>query len=168
MEVAVLNYDYTLNNITNWKRALILIEKGKAEVVKYSETIIRTTKNVVKVPQIVRLVYMIKNVYKRNIKMSKRNLFLRDGNRCGYCGKYSDKTKINTRLTIDHIFPKSRGGKTTWLNCVSACVDCNNKKGNKTLEEAKMVLLFEVYEPTIYSFQKAKMKETLKNILENI
>jgi 5-methylcytosine-specific restriction endonuclease McrA len=67
-------------------------------------------------------------------RVTRRAILHRDKNACGYCGKHAD--------TIDHIFPKSRGGKDTWENLISACVPCNQRKRNRTPEEAQMQLLW--------------------------
>ncbi len=64
----------------------------------------------------------------------------RDSRKCGFCGSRA--------ATVDHLTPKSRGGKDTWANLVSACLTCNNKKANKTPAEAGMKLLFEPRQPT--------------------
>ncbi len=85
-----------------------------------------------------------KFAYKRRTPtLTNRNLFRRDLNVCAYCGdKFHDK-----ELTKDHIHPVSRGGPTTWQNCVTACTHCNNKKDSKTLDEARMQLLYVPYVP---------------------
>lgn len=85
-----------------------------------------------------------------SVRFSKRNLFARDNYMCAYCGEYFSQND----LTIDHIIPKShdtynRENGSGWMNCVSACKPCNNKKGDKTLAEAKMKLL---YNPSIPSY----------------
>lgn len=67
---------------------------------------------------------------------SRRTLFKRDNHTCQYCG-----TQPGTELlTVDHVIPRSKGGQTTWENCVAACVDCNSKKANLSVQEAKMKL----------------------------
>lgn len=73
-------------------------------------------------------------------------LFARDGFMCMYCGV----EQSSRHLTIDHIKPRSRGGRNDWKNTCAACVDCNQRKGNKTPEEAQMMLLGVPYEPNIY------------------
>ena len=73
-------------------------------------------------------------------------LYARDRNLCAYCGAIFS----HGNLTIDHVHPKSRGGKNTWTNCVSACKRCNHHKGNKTPEEAKMELLYVPYAPNVF------------------
>lgn len=81
--------------------------------------------------------------HRGEIRLGRDNyeLFKRDRFMCTYCGK------TGTKLTRDHIFPKSRGGKDTFANCTSACLSCNGLKGNKTPEEAKMPLLMAPYVP---------------------
>jgi 5-methylcytosine-specific restriction endonuclease McrA len=71
-----------------------------------------------------------------------------------YCGN-RDKVK----LTVDHIIPQSKGGKSTFDNRVAACRECNHKKGNRTPNEAKMYLIRQPYTPTIYEFIRLKMKQ---------
>jgi 5-methylcytosine-specific restriction endonuclease McrA len=73
--------------------------------------------------------------------VNRQRIFKRDQNECVYCGSKKD-------LTIDHVQPRSRGGKNTWTNLVTCCSKCNIKKGNKTPEEAKMTLRRKPFEPT--------------------
>jgi 5-methylcytosine-specific restriction endonuclease McrA len=68
---------------------------------------------------------------------SRRNLFRRDHNQCQYCGLRPGTAE----LSIDHVFPRSRGGKSSWENCVLACMDCNRRKRDRTPEEAGMRML---------------------------
>lgn len=74
------------------------------------------------------------------VRYSKTALWIRDNGSCAYCGKPG--------TTMDHVLPKSRGGPASWLNAVVACRDCNEKKADRTPEEAGMPLLVEPYEPT--------------------
>lgn len=78
------------------------------------------------------------------VALSNRTLFGRDRNICAYCGNHFPNYHT---LSRDHIMPKSRGGLNTWMNVVTACRDCNSKKGNKTLKEAKMELIYTPYVP---------------------
>jgi len=150
--VIVLNGDYTFLNIVSWKRAVALILKGKTEVLKYSERSIHLMDgSEFKLPLVMRLIKIIRMVYRNRVPFSKKNIMIRDGYKCGYCG-------TNRELTIDHIIPSSRGGKNTWENCVTACRDCNNKKGRRTPNEAKMYLQTKTYAPTIMEFFRIKMK----------
>lgn len=84
-------------------------------------------------------------------------LYARDKNICGYCGNEFTHTK----LTIDHIHPRSKGGKNIWTNCITSCKSCNTRKGSRTLDQAKMHLLFVPYAPNVFE----KMILRNRNIL---
>jgi len=81
------------------------------------------------------------------VLLSNRTLFGRDRNVCAYCGKHFSNYH---NLSRDHIIPKSRGGTNTWMNVVTACKECNSKKSNMTLKEARMELLYIPYVPNHY------------------
>ena len=145
--ILVLNNDYTPLNITNLKRAFNLIYKGKAEVITFNKNkpIFTELKNYVR-PTIIRLLKYISIPF-RKVTLSRHNLFRRDRNRCLYCG-------AKRNLTIDHVIPKSRGGKNVWQNLVTCCKTCNNKKNDMTPEEAGMELTYPPYRPTYIQFVK--------------
>lgn len=153
-QCVLLNADYTFLNIVNWKRAMCLIAKGKVQVLKNSKRIIKTAEGVViKVPVVMKLIKLIRKLYLNRVPFSKKNVLIRDGFKCAYCGNNSRK------LTIDHIIPKSRGGKTSFENCVSSCKLCNNKKGGRTPTEAHMYLKVKAFQPTIAEFLRLKVKK---------
>lgn len=135
-KVLVLNADGNFLNIISYKRAFTLIDRGKAEVVEKSGKIISNVDGTFtfEIPKIVRLFQFISRIYKNGIHFNKKNIHLRDRKECQYCGVKHDK------MTIDHVFPTSRGGNDTWENCVTCCNSCNTKKGSKTPEEAGMKL----------------------------
>ena len=87
------------------------------------------------VPRVIRLL-KYDRVPRNSIKFSRRNVFLRDENRCQYC----EKTFSAHGLSLDHVNPRSRGGQTTWENVVTACLKCNIHKGGRTPQEAGMKL----------------------------
>jgi len=144
--ILVLNSNYLPINITSFKKAFKLVYKGKAEVVLEGEDtyLISSIKTKFKKPSIIRLIYNV-NVPYRKVILSKENIFKRDNFTCAYCGRFRD-------LTVDHIFPKSKGGKDSWDNLISACQKCNSKKGDRTLEQAGMKLLFKPYKPSPLHF----------------
>ena len=120
MTCVVLNADYTFLNTVSTKKALCLLAKEKTEVLTYSERVIRTAKGLVmRVPAVMRLIKLIRTIYKARVPFSKKNVMVRDGFKCAYCGA------SDVRLTIDHIVPKALGGKSTFENCVSSCKPCN-------------------------------------------
>jgi 5-methylcytosine-specific restriction endonuclease McrA len=103
----------------------------------------------------------IKVPYKKII-LTKRNIFKRDGHKCVYCGR------ADLPLTIDHIRPKSKGGDDSWENLVAACLPCNNRKGNRSLEDAGMRLKFKPYTPNHIMFMRytaGRLEETWKQYL---
>lgn len=142
--ILVLNSDYLPINITDFRKAFNLVYKGKAEVIVDVEDIINTMDKQFKKPSVIRLTYHVSVPY-RKVVLSKENIFRRDGNKCAYC-----ESKYN--LTIDHIHPKSKGGKDTWENLISACFRCNARKGDLSLEEARMELKFQPYKPSPLHF----------------
>jgi 5-methylcytosine-specific restriction endonuclease McrA len=96
----------------------------------------------IQVPRVIRLL-KYDRVPRNIVKFNRRNVFLRDENRCQYCsGKFSTND-----LSLDHVIPRSRGGKTTWENIVSACLRCNVRKGGRTPQEAGMRLYREPHQP---------------------
>jgi len=148
----VLNGDFTFLNTVSWRRGLRLWLTGKSEVLKYADKVVRCANgSELQIPLVVRLIKVIRMIYRNRVPYSKRNIMVRDGHKCMYCG--TDKN-----LTIDHMLPSSRGGKTTFENCVTACQPCNNKKGNKTPSECKMFPMKRPHCPTISEFFRIKMK----------
>lgn len=149
----VLNGDYTYLNTVGWRRAVCLMIKGKTEVLKYADRVLRCADgSAIKIPLIMRLIKIVRMIYKNKVPFSKRNIMVRDGYRCVYCNG-------NRKLTIDHIIPTSRGGKSSFENCTTACRKCNNKKGNRTPSEAKMYMTKQAHSPTISEFLRLKMKQ---------
>lgn len=139
--VLVLNYDYTPLNVTTLKRGFVLVDKGKAEVVKSDDNpIVAGFKTYVR-PVIIRLLNYIK-FYTRALRPNRSRIYRRDNHECVYCG--SKKS-----LTIDHVLPKSRGGQNEWTNLVTSCIKCNLKKADRTPEEAKMKMKKPPHVPTL-------------------
>ncbi len=132
--VLVLNENYEPLNVCNARRAVVLVDRGKAEVVELTETVVHTTSAAIPLPSVIRLVYLIRRP-RPNRKLTRKELFLRDRYTCQYCGRESRD------LTIDHVFPRFRGGRHSWDNLVSACRACNHRKAGRTPEEARMRLL---------------------------
>jgi 5-methylcytosine-specific restriction endonuclease McrA len=143
--VLVLNQNYEPLNVCNAKRAIVLVNRGKAEVLEHGQGVLRTPTRELARPSVIRLIYMIRRPRPR-VRLSRREVFLRDRFTCQYCGA---KTK---ELTIDHVIPRHRGGRHTWDNLVSACKACNHRKGGKQLEETRMILMRQPYEPRASSY----------------
>ncbi len=152
--VILLNSDYSFLNTINWKKAMRLLAKGKVEVLKATDSIIQSADRTWKlyIPKVLRLVKLVRSVYKTRVPYSKKNVIYRDKYICQYCGKKERK------MTIDHVIPKAKGGKSTFENCVASCKPCNNFKGSKTPREVGMVLKRKPFQPTIMEFINIKMK----------
>ena len=130
-QVLVLNASYEPLNITSWRRATVMLLKGKAEGLEHAhDQLLRPGLNR---PTVIRLRQFVRVPF-RPLPLTRRNVFHRDGHRCQYCGISSD------RLSIDHIQPRSRGGTHSWDNVTTACLRCNVHKGNRTPREAGMLL----------------------------
>jgi len=129
-EVLILNQNYEPLSVTEAKKAFVIFYLGKAQIVEtYKGIKLNTVKSAYPVPSIVRLKKYVR-ISRRTISPTRRNILRRDGYRCQYCG-----TK-NGPMTVDHIIPKTLGGKDSWENLVCACAKCNTKKGNRSLKEA--------------------------------
>jgi len=138
--VLVLNLNYVPINVSTARRAIILLGKGKAELLENHCGQVRTVSTVVDVPSIIRLGYLVKRPFAPR-KLSKKEIFLRDKYTCQYCGTKSQQ------LTLDHVVPRRQKGAHTWENVVAACSKCNLRKAGFTPEEAKMKLFREPRAP---------------------
>ena len=141
-KVLVLNATHTPINITSWQRAMTLLYKGKADAVRLNGHFVNGR---YRLPEIIKLAHYVPLPY-AEVVLSRKNIYLRDNHTCQYCGKTGGS------LTIDHIIPKSKGGKDSWENLVVCCNRCNNKKGNQSPEEAGMKLIGVPHRPpsTLY------------------
>jgi 5-methylcytosine-specific restriction endonuclease McrA len=139
--VLVLNYDYTPLNVTSIRRGFVLVDKGKAEIIKSDENPISSGYKTFVRPLIIRLLNYIKHKT-RTIRASRPRIYKRDHYQCVYCGSNKD-------LTLDHVIPKSRGGGNEWTNLVTSCFKCNLRKGNRTPEEAKLTMTQKPFVPTL-------------------
>jgi 5-methylcytosine-specific restriction endonuclease McrA len=169
--VLVLNKHYSPINITNARRAFSMLFNSIAEVItvedegyfnynfsswaefsEYKKMLedgqdhewVHTPSLILMVPRVVRL-HKYDRVRTTKVRLTRRNIYYRDNNVCQYCGK-----RFKTRdLNVDHVIPRSRGGKDTWHNLVCACVSCNIRKGNRTPHEAGMRLIKEPVRPKL-------------------
>src|SRR6266511_2665275 len=132
--VLVLNASYEPLNVCSLRRAHVLVYKGKAEVIEMLDKPLRSAVDTYPWPHVIRLTAYVRVPRRVQRKISRRALFARDGWRCVYCGDG------HGRLTLDHVVPRSRGGQSVWENVVTACAPCNHRKGDRTVEEARMEL----------------------------
>src|SRR3954462_6133314 len=129
--VLVLNATYEPLNVCSVRRACVLLLKDKAEVVAAADREIRSASATFPHPTVIRLITYVRapRLYAR--KITRKAGFARDGYSCQYCGATS-------RLTVDHVVPRSRGGGTSWENMVTSCAPCNPRKADRLCHEAGM------------------------------
>ena len=132
--VLVLNRDYQAVSVCRVRRAIVLILQGKAEVVENGLGEIHSLNTALPIPSVIHLNHIVKRPYPRR-RLTRIEIFNRDDHACQYCGKPTRE------LTLDHIFPRHRGGEHTWENVVSCCIPCNRHKAGRTPSEAGMHLL---------------------------
>lgn len=162
--VLALNRNFAAVHVLSVRRAFCLIFKELAEVIHVEagrfvgydfdnwremseyrtslgeatehDDFIRAVNFDIQVPRIIRLL-RYDRLPRNAVKFNRRNIFLRDEHRCQYCGRHF----TSTRLSLDHVLPRSRGGPDTWENVVCACLNCNVRKGGRTPAEAGMKLM---------------------------
>lgn len=139
--VLVLNQNYEPLNVCNARRAVVLVDRGKAEVLEHRVGALHSPSRTLAIPSVIRLIYLIRRPRPQR-RLSRREIFQRDKFTCQYCGREGRD------LTIDHVFPRHRGGPHVWENLVSACKTCNHSKAGRTPEEARMKLLSEPRPPS--------------------
>ena len=143
--VLLLNQDYSPLSICSMQKAFILVFLKKAElIIPIEEEMIRTVNRSFSMPAVIRLNRYINLPY-RGVVLTRQNIFKRDSHNCQYCG-------TGRNLTLDHVIPKARGGKSTWNNLITACQECNARKGDATPEEAGMLTPYKPYKPSYLMF----------------
>ncbi len=178
----VLNRNWQPVNVATVARALVLLWNGSARAVdpadyqaytwedwtrlrpRDGEAFVRAVRFRLRVPEVITL-----TGYDRlpvaAVTFSRRNIFKRDRYVCQYCHCQPGAEE----LTIDHVVPRARGGKSTWENCVLACVDCNKRKADRTLEQAGMRLRRKPVQPTwrpLYAAHDVRIESWSKFVSE--
>lgn len=154
----LLDRNYMAVSIVTWQRAIKLTVKGKAEVVSEGNTEVTTGSGLkFKIPSIIRLLTVVPyRAYSGRLRFSRKNVMVRDEFECQYCGKHLGRTSG----TIDHVVPRAKGGKTDYLNCVACCKECNNTKGDKTIESVGFKLRKIPRKPSFISLYKYYIKNS--------
>jgi 5-methylcytosine-specific restriction endonuclease McrA len=130
--VLVLNASHEPLSVVSDRRAMVLVIRGKAIAVEHRDEVWRSERHEARVPSVVRLISFVRVPYQRNVPVTRRAVFGRDGNRCQYCAGPAE--------SIDHVLPRSRGGQHTWDNVVACCRRCNVRKGSRLPDEAGLTL----------------------------
>lgn len=150
--VLVLNRSFYPVHVTTVRRAFCLLYSGIAKVVdaqynlfdfkswteislSLSDDVIGTVDRLIKVPRVI-IILTFDRFPKRGVRFNRYNIFTRDRNTCQYCGEHFPRGE----LSLDHVVPISRGGRTTWSNVICSCVECNKRKGGRLPEEVGMKL----------------------------
>lgn len=134
LKILILNYSYEPLQFCSAKRGLVMVLSGRAEQIECDGYVVRSPSMSLQVPTVIRVLNLVKRKARKGVSFSKKNILRRDNFTCQYCGDQEYP------LTVDHVIPKSRGGKTSWTNVVVACKPCNMKKGSRTAREANMPL----------------------------
>ena len=179
--VLVLNRVFQAIQITSVKRAFILLYKGHVRAVdetyrtydfenwqdipvQPADLFVSTPSRNILIPHVIQLLDFDR-MPRQEVKFSRGNIYLRDHNRCQYCGKKFSSAE----LSLDHVIPVSRGGRSTWENVVCACLPCNVRKGNKLLTECSMQLIRQPSRPRwhpLHRLQGRQYPEIWKNFLD--
>jgi len=139
MRTLVLNAGYEPLTVVSFRRALVLVLAGKATVVAQGGTPVVGGSITLPRPSVILLARYVRAPHGRTAPVSRRGVLRRDGHRCAYCSGHA--------TTVDHVLPRSRGGRDTWENLVACCLRCNNLKGNRTPEEKGWVLRIRPHTP---------------------
>lgn len=171
MSVLLLNASSEPLSVIPTRRALSLMMRGRV-VAATDETLrLRSTSSAIDIPTVLRLRRYV-NVPRRNARWSRRGVLDRDAHVCIYCGvtlgqRQRGRVVTKKDFTVDHIVPRSRGGKNTWGNTACACASCNNRKADKLPNEAGMHLRWEPKIPRVdYLIVGGEIPDTWKFYLE--
>jgi len=133
--VLVLNASFEPLSLISVQRAIVLLLREKAEAIENDiSRQLRSERVAFPVPLVIRLIHYVAIPRRLKVPLTRKTLLSRDEYACQFCGTTAGP------LTVDHVMPRSRGGQTSWENCVAACLRCNHRKGSKTPEEAGMRL----------------------------
>ena len=123
----VLNATFEPIGVVAARRALVLSLAGKVDVLAESDDTIHSERLAIAIPSVIRLRSFVRVPYHRTVPLNRRAIFTRDHNTCQYCGRQAE--------SIDHLHPRSRGGRHEWTNVVASCRRCNTTKGDRLLSE---------------------------------
>ena len=177
--VLVLNRVFQAVQIVSARRAFTLLSKGHVKAVlddystydfedwidipvRANDDYVRTPTLKIRVPRVVLLLNFDK-VPRHEVKFSRKNIYLRDGFRCQYCGQGANTEELN----LDHVVPVSRGGRTTWENVVCSCVPCNISKANRVPAEAGMRLVTQPVRPRWHPLARVALNQGVYDIWRN-
>lgn len=151
----LLNASYEPMTIVGWQKALILWFQGKVEILEYHSVYARSQRHSFQLPSVLRLKSYIRPRRLGAVRFCRENVLIRDNYTCQYCGD-----QLPPRLlTLDHVLPASKKGGKTWTNVVCACIQCNQRKADRTPLTAGMPLLKEPHAPHWLPSQEIELSE---------
>lgn len=136
MKTLLLNQGYQPIKAISWKRAICMFILDKVDILEEYQEKISSPSIQFNLPAVVRLKHQTRSEPMR-VRFSRAGIYARDKKTCHYCGNVFKSQD----LTLDHVIPKSIGGKASWTNIVTSCKDCNTQKANKTPQQAGMRLI---------------------------
>ncbi|MCU1690688.1 MAG: endonuclease [Pseudonocardiales bacterium] len=136
----VLNATYEPLGVVPMTRAVVLVLAERAVMVEEGEGVLHSERLAIALPSVVRLTRFVRVPYRKVVPLTRRGVFLRDGDRCAYCDGRAE--------TLDHVVPRSRGGRHEWDNVVAACRACNHRKADRLLREIGWTLPFSPRPPS--------------------
>ncbi|NBR71140.1 MAG: HNH endonuclease [Verrucomicrobia bacterium] len=186
--VLVLNRFWQAVHICSVRRAFTLLYLGHAQVVEGNgagddfrtfdfqrwrelsrdyegEDAVRTISFRIRIPRVIVLM-LFDRIPKKEVKLTRQNIFERDSYTCQYCGEVKDRRDLN----LDHVIPRDHGGTTTWENVVCSCIPCNTRKGNRRPPQASMKLIRKPKRPKLRTFLNVQISrngpETWRHFLD--
>lgn len=132
--VLLLNASLEPLCVVSLHRAVVLVMTGKAAVVESTGRVLHSERAAIPLPVVLSLTRYVHVPRRRPVPPTRRSVLARDHHRCAYCGGAAD--------TVDHVHPRSRGGRHVWENVVAACVRCNHRKADRLLSEIGWELPF--------------------------
>ena len=171
VSVLLLNATYEPLAVIPQRRAMSLLLRGGVDAASDELIDVPGITSAISIPTVIRLRRYVK-VPRRGVRWSRRGVLQRDLYRCIYCGtrageQHHGKLITKSDLTIDHILPRSRGGRNTWGNTACACPACNQRKGDRMPHEAGMTLLWEPKTPRVdYLVASGEVPKAWKFYLE--
>lgn len=164
MDTLVLSDSYIPINRIPWQVAISDVLSGRAEILEaYEGRVVRTASEVFPMPSVIRFVRKVAGLFRKpKIEFTRKNVWLRDNGTCQYCGHGVSLSEF----TYDHVVPDSRGGPRDWTNIVVACIPCNQRKRNRTPQEARMKLLSVPVKPKTLPKMEREMPFSTENMPE--
>lgn len=168
--VLVLNRNYQPVHVTSVRRAFTLLYSGLARAIDSQYRLydfaswsslsssnhesISTISRAIRVPRVVVLT-AFEHLPKGRVRFSRLNIYARDHDTCQYCGQHLPRSQLN----LDHVIPRTLGGRTAWENIVCSCIECNLKKGGRTPDQARMKLIRAAVRPRWTPFFRSTGKK---------